>query len=63
MNACWPVVSSPTEADSLVEIDPNSGKTTLLRKSTPIAADPAYTSIPQAIEFPTTNGKTAHAFY
>jgi dipeptidyl aminopeptidase/acylaminoacyl peptidase len=57
------VVSSPTEADSLVEINPNSGKTTLLRKSTPIAADPAYTSIPQAIEFATTNGKTAHAFY
>lgn len=57
------VVSSPTEADSLVEINPDSGETTLLRKSTPIAADPAYTSIPQAIEFPTTGGKTAHAFY
>lgn len=57
------VVSSPTEADSLVEIDPNPGNTTLLRESTPIAADPAYTSIPQAIEFLTTGGKTAHAFY
>ena len=27
---------------------------TVLRASSPIAADPAYTSIPQAIEFPTT---------
>jgi dipeptidyl aminopeptidase/acylaminoacyl peptidase len=62
------IVSSPTEADSIVMIDPAQGTTTVLRKSTPIAADPGYTSIPQAIEFPTTvpgtgSGKTAHAFY
>ena len=57
------IASSPTESESLVEIDPTSGKVSVLRKSSPIAADPAYNSIPQAIEFPTTGGKTAHAFY
>ncbi len=57
------IVSSPTEPDSLVEIDPASGHATVLRTSTPIAADPAYTSIPQAIDFPTAGGQTAHAFY
>ena len=57
------LVSSPTEPESLAEIDPRSGNATVLRKSTPIAADPAHTSIPQPIEFPTANGQTAHAFY
>ena len=41
----------------------DAGKSQVLRTSSPIAADPAYTSIPQAIEFPTAGGKTAHAFY
>ncbi len=69
------IVSSPTEPDSIIEIDPSKlplppgegrgegSAATVLRKSSPIAADPAYTSIPQAIEFPTDNGQTAHAFY
>jgi len=75
------IVSSPTEPDSVIEIDPSSlalppgegrgegSASSVLRKSSPIAADPAYTSIPQAIEFPTSSpgkaagGKTAHAFY
>jgi dipeptidyl aminopeptidase/acylaminoacyl peptidase len=41
----------------------------VLRKSSPVAAEPAYTSIPQAIDFPTPSsgktggGQTAHAFY
>jgi dipeptidyl aminopeptidase/acylaminoacyl peptidase len=68
-NRALAIVGSPTEPASLIEIDPASGKATLLRKASPVAADPAYTSIPQAIEFPTTSsgetgdGKTAHAFY
>ena len=46
-----------------MEIDPASGAATVLRKSSPIEVDPAYTSVPQAIEFPTTGGLTAHAYY
>jgi dipeptidyl aminopeptidase/acylaminoacyl peptidase len=56
-------MSSPTEPESVVEIDPASGAATVLRRSTPITADPAYTSIPQAIEFPTAGGKTSHAIF
>ncbi len=55
--------ASPTEPDSLLEVDPATGATVVLRKSSPLAADPGFTSIPQAIEFPTTGGKTAHALY
>jgi dipeptidyl aminopeptidase/acylaminoacyl peptidase len=62
-NRVYTFAASPTEAESLVEIDPTTGKTTVIRKSTPLAADPGYTSIPEAIEFPTASGKTAHAFY
>lgn len=57
------VVGSPTEPESIIEIDPATGKATVLRKSSPIAADPAYTSIPRPIAFPTDSGKTAHAIY
>jgi dipeptidyl aminopeptidase/acylaminoacyl peptidase len=35
----------------------------VLRRSTSIAFDPGYLSVPSAIEFPTEGGKTAHAFY
>jgi dipeptidyl aminopeptidase/acylaminoacyl peptidase len=35
----------------------------VLRRASPIESDPDYTSVPEAIEFPTDGGKTAHAFY
>jgi dipeptidyl aminopeptidase/acylaminoacyl peptidase len=63
------LVSSPTEPESIALVDAARGTATVLRRSSPIAADPAYTSIPKAIEFPTSSsGKqgvvwTAHAFY
>lgn len=56
-------LSSPTEAEAVALVDPTSGGTTVLRRSSPVTANPAYTSVPEAIEFPTTGGKTAHAFY
>ncbi len=59
----YAVVSSATEPDTLVEIDLADGKCQTIRRSSPIQADPEYTSIPSAIEFPTDGGKTAHAFY
>ena len=33
------------------------------RRSSPIVADKRYTSLPESIEFPTSNQKTSHAFY
>ena len=57
------IASSPTEPDSLIDLDLSTRKLAVIRRSTPIEPDAAYTSVPQAIEFPTTGGKTSHAFY
>jgi dipeptidyl aminopeptidase/acylaminoacyl peptidase len=57
------IVSSPTESDSLIDYDFSTQKLQVIRRSSPVKADAAYTSVPQAIEFPTTGGKTAHAFF
>lgn len=59
----YAIASSPTEPESLIEIDLTSGKSQVIRRSSPIQPDHDYTSIPEAIEFPTDGGKTAHAFY
>jgi dipeptidyl aminopeptidase/acylaminoacyl peptidase len=57
------ICGAPTEPESIVEVDPASGTATVLWKGSPIAADPAFTSIPQPIEFPTDGGKTAYALF
>lgn len=54
---------SPTEALSIVELDLDSGNISALRKSKNIEVSNAYLSVPEAIEFPTDNGLTAHAFF
>jgi dipeptidyl aminopeptidase/acylaminoacyl peptidase len=46
-----------------VELDLASGKRQVIRRSSPLEPDPGYTSPPQAIEFSTTGGRSAHAFY
>lgn len=55
--------SSPTEPKSIVRMDLSTFKIDVLRRSSTVAIDPEYLSLPQAIEFPTENGLTAHAFY
>jgi dipeptidyl aminopeptidase/acylaminoacyl peptidase len=54
---------APAELDAVVEIDLGSGTPKVLRRSSPYKPDLGYTSKPEAIEFPTDGGKTAHAFY
>lgn len=54
---------SPTQPTSVVQLDLASGQFSVLRRSSEVAIDSEYLSIPQAIEFPTENGLTAHAFY
>jgi dipeptidyl aminopeptidase/acylaminoacyl peptidase len=53
--------AGPTEPTQLVELDPDTGERTLLRRGTPFAPDPALASMPVHVEFPTTGGRTAHA--
>jgi dipeptidyl aminopeptidase/acylaminoacyl peptidase len=59
----YAAAGSPTVPETLIEIELASGNVTPIRASTPLGVDPNYTSIPEAIEFPTDGGKTAHAFY
>ncbi len=54
---------SPTEAPSIVTVDTTTGDVKVLRRSWEHPIDSGYLSIPQAIEFPTEQGNTAHAFF
>ena len=54
---------SATEPSSIVRIDLSSRETEILHRSREITVGKEYISIPDAIEFPTENGRTAFAFY
>ncbi|BAU47118.1 peptidase [Sulfurifustis variabilis] len=47
----------------LVELELDSGRTTVLHRSTALCLEPGYLSKPEAIEYETANGERAHAFY
>ncbi len=55
--------SSPTEAEAIVQLDLATGQVEVLRRANELKVDPGYLSEPQAIEFPTEGGLTAHAFF
>jgi dipeptidyl aminopeptidase/acylaminoacyl peptidase len=55
--------ASPTQSASIVSLDLRTREFEILRRSNDVAVDPGYFSIPQAIEFPTSDGLTAHAFF
>ncbi len=57
------IAASPTEAASIVRFDLSGRRFETLRRSSELSIDPGYISVPQAIEFPTENGLTAHAFF
>lgn len=54
---------SPTDPPAIVRLDLNSGRVEPLRRSNNLSIDPGYLSKPQAIEFPTEAGLTAHGFF
>jgi len=53
--------AGPSEPGQISEVDPDSGAVTALRMGTPFRPDPAVASAPEHIEFPTSDGLTAHA--
>ena len=57
------LAGSPTKEPAVVELNLRSKRIRTLRESRKTMLDPAYISIPRAIEFPTEDGLTAHAFY
>ncbi|HKE60252.1 MAG TPA: S9 family peptidase [Pyrinomonadaceae bacterium] len=55
--------ASPTTAAAIVRLQVESGTFETLRRSNNLDLDASYFSVPQAIEFPTGEGLTAHAFF
>jgi len=54
---------SPTEPAAIIKLDLTTGYHGVLRRSSEMAIDPAYLSVPQTVEFPTENGLTAYAIF
>ncbi len=54
---------SPTMGAAVMLHELDTGQTTTLRKSGNVTVDDGYLSTPEAIEFPTEGGLTAHAFF
>jgi dipeptidyl aminopeptidase/acylaminoacyl peptidase len=54
--------SAPTEPTAVVRFDVATRSFETVRRSTTLSLDPRDLSVPEAIEFPTENGRTAHAF-
>ena len=54
---------SATQPSAVVLLDLRTGRVTVLKKSTTLATDPAVVSSPEAVEFPTEGGTTAHGFF
>jgi len=61
--AAWFVGASPTAFPAVVRLDLATGGTEAVRRSSALAIDPRYLARPEAIEFPTEGGLTAHAFF
>ena len=57
------VAASPTFSERALVIDIDTGAQEVVKVSNPAHIDPGYFSVPQAIEFPTEGGVTAHAFF
>lgn len=57
------VGGSPLLNEAIVQINLQSGELQILKESSQLKFDPRYISEAQAIEFPTENGLTAHAFF
>jgi len=54
---------APQQGAAIVALDLAANKFETLRRGNELKIDEGYLSIAQAIEFPTTDGQTAHAFY
>lgn len=55
--------SAPHQPSAIVKMDLVQGGYKILKQSSNLEIDEGYISTPQAIEFPTSNGKTAYAWY
>jgi dipeptidyl aminopeptidase/acylaminoacyl peptidase len=54
---------SSAQPSSIVRLDLENHQSEILRRSSELKVDRRYISVPQALEFPTEHGETAHAFF
>jgi dipeptidyl aminopeptidase/acylaminoacyl peptidase len=54
---------STSEPLSIIQLDLNTSRIAVLRRSSQVTVDSGYLSIPQPIEFPTEHALTAYAFF
>lgn len=57
------IAASQLESSAVVQFDPPKAAFKALRSSSELVIDPWIISLPRPIEFPTTDGLTAHAFH
>jgi len=57
------LAGSPKEPPSIIQLDLTTRRLEVLRRGSAVEVDPGYISIPQAIEFPTEGGLTAHGLF
>ncbi|MBW3623713.1 MAG: S9 family peptidase [Armatimonadetes bacterium] len=55
--------SSPTRPSAVVEYSLITGETREIRRSSDLEIDPGYLTLPEAVEFPTTHGRSAYGYY
>jgi dipeptidyl aminopeptidase/acylaminoacyl peptidase len=54
---------SAADGSAIVQLDIATHRFEVLRRSSELTVDPGYLSAPEAVEFPTENGLTAHALF
>jgi dipeptidyl aminopeptidase/acylaminoacyl peptidase len=59
----WLIGGSPTSGSTVFALHPEQGEVEVVKQGLRVEVDPAFFSVPQPIEFPTEEGKTAHALY
>ena len=57
------IAGSPTAMPALIEVELDSGRVEVIRRSGNVPVPATFLSIPETIEFPTEGGLTAHAFF
>jgi dipeptidyl aminopeptidase/acylaminoacyl peptidase len=57
------VAGAATRPDAIVRVDLASGAVETLRTASTLEVDEGYISVAEPVEFPTTGGETAYAFY
>jgi dipeptidyl aminopeptidase/acylaminoacyl peptidase len=57
------LAAGPTEPAVLARLSLQTGTWQVLRLTSPVEIDPGYVSVAEQVEFPTTGGRTAYAFY